>query len=280
MWSAKAAIAASIVVAFAVAPAWAEEQRGQQFAYFHTTNIFKTGLRGSQVIALTFDDGPSPHTPKILEALRRYNVPATFFIVGNMAKLYPDVLWEIAADGHLLANHSGSHKSLSRKRYGNNPELLIKELREVHDYIAPYMLPGDTLFFRAPYGAWRAARADTLNADPVLKHYIGPVFWDVGGATYVDDGWVIASADWDCWHRGWKAQTCAKGYLREIDRKGGGVVLMHSLVPRSAQLVDEVVPVLLEQGYHFVRLDQVHEFDRYRTPIEPSEPVIAMRGGQ
>ena len=105
-----------------------------------------------------------------------------------------------------------------------------------------------------------------LNADPVLKFYVGPIFWDEGGDTRVDsEGYVRASADWDCWHRHWTAETCAKGYLREIAGHDGGVVLMHCIHSRSGALVEAVVPTLQEHGYTFVRLDQLPEYDRYKT---------------
>ena len=267
---------AAILVA---APGAAGERREEQrFAYFQATNIFHAGLRGTHTVALTFDDGPGVNTPAVLDALKAHGIHATFFIVGNMAQAHPDILAEISAGGHLLANHTASHKRLTRKRFSRHPELLVNQIRKVNDLIAPYMHPGEKLFFRAPYGAWKAQHAAVLNADPVLKYYIGPIYWDAGGGTYVDgDGYVIASADWDCWHRGWSAETCAKGYLREIERKDGGVVLMHCISANAAALVDAVVPTLIEQGYKFVRLDEVKEFDQYRTPTEPAEPVVAMR---
>ena len=61
----------------------------------------------------------------------------------------------------------------------------------------------------------------------MLKKYVGPIFWDIGGEVRMSrDGYVLSAADWDCWHLDWSAHTCAKGYLREIRRKDGGVVLM------------------------------------------------------
>jgi peptidoglycan/xylan/chitin deacetylase (PgdA/CDA1 family) len=274
------AVVAGLVLAtcFTSAPAAAAE-KGRQFAYFQATNIFHAGLRGTHTVALTFDDGPNGYTPAVLDALKSYGIKATFFIVGGMAKAHPAVLAEVAAEGHLLANHSASHPALSRKKYRDHPELLIAQIRDVHDIIAPLMPADAKFFFRAPYGSWRAAHAAVLNADPVLKYYIGPIYWDAGGDTYVDDnGYVVSSADWDCWHRGWKAETCAKGYLREIDRRDGGVVLMHCIHSKSAELVNAVVPTLIQEGYKFVRLDEVKEYDQYQTPPAATEPVVAMRG--
>ena len=141
------------------------------------------------------------------------------------------------------------------------------ELRDVDDQIAPLMKPGDKLYFRAPYGAWKSAHAAILNADPRLRNYVGPIFWDIGGdITMSRDGYVMSAADWDCWHKDWSAQTCAKGYLREIRRKDGGVVLMHCIHVHSAELVAAVVPALIEEGYTFVRLDQMPEYRQYETP--------------
>ncbi len=64
---------------------------------------------------------------------------------------------------------------------------------------------------------------------------------------------------------GWSAYTCAKGYVREIRRKDG-VVLMHCIHLHSAELVREVVPALIEEGYKFVRLDQMPEYRQYEMP--------------
>ncbi|HEX3672686.1 MAG TPA: polysaccharide deacetylase family protein [Rhizomicrobium sp.] len=247
-------------------------------AYFQEKNIFHSGLRDTHTVALTFDDGPNANTPAVLDALKASNVKATFFIVGRMARAYPDILARIAAEGHLLGNHSATHPLLG-KRYITHPELLVDQIRQVDDEIRPLMPPGTTFYFRAPYGSWRSQHAAVLNADPVLRTYVGPVYWDEGGDIAMSsDGYVLSSADWDCWHRHWDADTCAKGYLREIRRKNGGVVLMHCIHRQSADLVAAVVPVLLEEGYSFVRLDQVPEYKQYETPAPGAAPVVAYGG--
>lgn len=116
-----------------------------------------------------------------------------------------------------------------------------------------------------------------LNRDPVLKAYVGPIYWDIGGQTRVDaHGYVLAAADWDCWERGWSVAACAKGYLREIEAKDGGVVLMHAIHPKAAALVKAIVPALEREGYRFVRLDAVKEYERYKAPPRTDEPAIAM----
>lgn len=251
----------------------------KRLAYFQEKNITHSGLRGTHAVALTFDDGPNAATLAVMSALKAQNVSATFFIVGRMAKAHPDILAEIEANGYQLANHSASHPLLGR-RYDRNPALLIAQIRGVHDLIAPLMKPGENFYFRAPYGAWRSAHAEILNADPVLRNYIGPIYWDAGGDISISkDGYILSSADWDCWHRKWDAQKCAKGYLREIRRKNGGVVLMHCINNKAGELVNAVVPALVEEGYRFVRIDQIPEYRQYETPGKPIEPVVANAGG-
>jgi peptidoglycan/xylan/chitin deacetylase (PgdA/CDA1 family) len=124
------------------------------------------------------------------------------------------------------------------KKFIAHPEMLLDQIRQVDDEISPLMPPGSKFYFRAPYGSWRSPHAAVLNADPVLKKYVGPIYWDEGGdITFSADGYVISAADWDCWHRKWDADTCAKGYMREIRRKNGGVVLMHCIHRQSGELV-------------------------------------------
>ena len=271
-----AALTLAAGLAWGTAQAEDATQKPVQMAWFQQHTIFHSGLIGAHTIALTFDDGPNARTRGVLAALRKANVKATFFIVGKMAKAHPDVLREIAADRHLLANHSATHPFLG-SGYDAQPERLIAEIKSANSEIAP-LQPADTqLFFRAPYGAWRFAHAEILNADPVLKRYVGPIYWDIGGDTRMDaQGYVMSAADWNCWRRHWPAQTCAKGYLREIRRRNGGIVLMHCIHLESGDLVAAVVTPLLQEGYRFVRLDQDPAYDRYKTPTEPQAPVVAV----
>ncbi len=256
----------------------ASAQDDGRIALFQPGNVFHSGLRDAHVVALTFDDGPNNNTIAVLDALKAMNVKATFFIVGMMARHYPDVLARIAAEGHLLANHSDTHPLLGR-RYDANPERLINQIRLVHNEIAPLMRPSDKFYFRAPFGSWRSAHAAILNADPILRNYIGPIYWDEGGdISMTRDGYVMSAADWACWSHHWAAATCAKGYIREIRRHDGGVVLMHCIGSKAGALVEAVVPALIEEGYRFARIDQVPEYKRYETPQPGTNSVVADTG--
>src|SRR5438105_7278368 len=74
-----------------------------------------TGLgRGSKQLALTFDDGPNdPHTLNLLEVLAKHNARATFFLIGRYVHQRPDIVREIAKQGHVIGNHTFSHPFLT-----------------------------------------------------------------------------------------------------------------------------------------------------------------------
>jgi peptidoglycan/xylan/chitin deacetylase (PgdA/CDA1 family) len=271
-----AVLAALFLGAPVVSAAAPDSDAGMQLAYLQAHSIVHAGLRGSHTVALTFDDGPNEETTRVLEVLDRYGIKATFFIVGRMAKSHPGILRDLARHGQLLANHTASHAKLDA-HYAARPKLLADQLREVHRLIAPLMKPDAALFFRAPYGTWKSANARILNRDPVLKYYVGPIYWDIGGVTAIDaNGYIRSSADWDCWDRGWSAKTCAKGYVRDIEAKDGGIVIMHCVQPQAADLLAAVIPQLQREGFKFVRLDQVKAYRKFKTPEPQFRPSIAM----
>ena len=133
-------LAAGLAAGLAGVPA----AQAQELALLQAKTIFHSGLTGTHTVALTFDDGPNANTETVLDALKTLNVKATFFIVGNMASGHPAVLARIAAEGHLLANHSATHPQLT-SRYDDNPQLLLNQWRNVDEQIAPLMKPGDKL---------------------------------------------------------------------------------------------------------------------------------------
>jgi peptidoglycan-N-acetylglucosamine deacetylase len=248
-------------------------------AYFQEDNIYRSGIQGTRQLALTFDDGPSAATASLLDVLAQHKIRATFFVVGSRVDFYPDVMERMKNDGHVIANHSFSHARLGR-RYSTHPEMLTTQIGTTNDAIAPFVRPGQGLYFRAPYGVWRQTHAEFLNQDPTLKHYVGPIYWDIGGdLSYDDEGRMRSAADWDCWSRDLTAAECGEGYLREIRRKKGGVVLMHDIRQRSVTMVAGLLPALLKDGYSFITLDELPEFEKYRTPLSQDVPVAVREEG-
>ncbi len=93
------------------------------------------GNRNKQDIAITFDDGPNPYfTKKILDILDSFNVKATFFVIGKRCLEYPEILKEIKQRGHLIGNHTFSHKNGDFEMCNNE---ITRIIGEASNYVRP-----------------------------------------------------------------------------------------------------------------------------------------------
>jgi peptidoglycan-N-acetylglucosamine deacetylase len=126
-------------------------------------------------IHLTFDDGPHPiATPLVLRELRAHNIQATFFLLGQNALKYPDLVQQIHADGHQIANHSFTHTNLVFK----NKMLLQDEIQRTKETLEK-SIGTHSSYFRPPYGYfdWQTLK--------VLREYgLICVLWDVDSKDY------------------------------------------------------------------------------------------------
>ena len=144
-------------------------------ANWPTSQIFgPTLLAGADPaeIALTYDDGPNdPYTPRPLEILHRYEVRATFFLIGRFVRQRPGIVRAIRSAGHLIGNHTMSHPVL----LWTSPRRAREELAGCNAAIED-ALGEPVRFFRPPHGA---RRPDILR----LAHELGltPVMWNVMG---------------------------------------------------------------------------------------------------
>ncbi|MGD9162788.1 MAG: polysaccharide deacetylase family protein, partial [Desulfobacteraceae bacterium] len=85
--------------------------------------IISRGLSGQMAVALTFDDGPDPlTTPMLLDLLEKYDVSATFFVIGERAQTYPYLIRKILQKGHTTGNHSFTHDTLVMFKGGRQIE--------------------------------------------------------------------------------------------------------------------------------------------------------------
>ena len=182
---------------------------------------------GPKVIALTIDDGPSPvYTPQILRLLDEYRVTATFSMIGLEVDAHPGMAREVAAAGHMIANHTWSHVNLVHLR----PAVVADQINRATGAIHTVTGRVPTLF-RAPYGAWSKA---------VLQHC-------------AQDG--MTPLDWSVDPRDWSRPGVAS-IVRNIMRntKTGSIILEHDGGGNRSQTVAAlkiVLPRLLAAGYHF-----------------------------
>ena len=103
-------------------------------------------------IAMTFDDGPHPRlTPRLLDMLKARSIRATFFLIGENAAEYPDIVRRIAAEGHEIGNHTWDHPQLTKL----NPAALREEIDRTSSTIAEITGKLPTVM-RPPYGATSA----------------------------------------------------------------------------------------------------------------------------
>lgn len=156
--------------------------------------------------ALTFDDGPNDaHTPALLELLSRYQVRASFFLIGNFVRQRPSLVREIRAAGHMVGNHTMTHPWLAFE----SPRRVREELATCNGAIEDTLGEG-VHFFRPPHGA---RRPDVLRAGRDLG--LTPVLWNAMGFD-----WKSISAEQIAAH-------LERGIVRNRRRKCGSNLLLH-----------------------------------------------------
>jgi peptidoglycan/xylan/chitin deacetylase (PgdA/CDA1 family) len=111
-------------------------------------NIIRQFKTNEKIVFLTFDDGPEyPYTPKVLDVLDKYNVKATFFVLGGNAKTYPELIKRMLKDGHNIGNHSTSHAYLKQK----SVSAIKQDIQRTDNILRSLNVPGP-IPFRSPFG--------------------------------------------------------------------------------------------------------------------------------
>lgn len=179
-----------------------------------------------KMIALTFDDGPGPYTDELIDGLEKLNAKASFFLVGEKIKSYPDTVAKIAGKGHLVGNHTYSHIKLTAL----SPDEIKKEIDKTNEEIKA--ITGEApQFFRPPFGRYNS---DTLN--------------------YVD----MISVRWSKDTIDWKYEDEERLYRYLIKNAGDGeIFLMHDVEKTTVKGVLRAIETLQKQGYKFVRADEL-----------------------
>ena len=195
-------------------------------------NGFSHGAREGKRIALSFDDGPHPTlTPHILNILDKYNITATFFMIGCNVENYPDVAKAVYQRGHEIGNHTFSHphmKSLTQ-------EMLRNEVLKTEQILKQNGISRPKLF-RPPEGFRSTEQVNTLRS--------------LGYQTII---WSLDTHDW----QGRAAGEIVSSVLSGV--QGGDILLFHdyTLKQNTITALEQLIPKLLKDGYEFVTVSDL-----------------------
>lgn len=179
------------------------------------------------IVALSFDDGPSVNTASIIETLTSYGAHATFFMVGDNVKMYPERVKMVYDAGCEVGNHTVNHKDLKKL----SKEEIKKEIEDNQANINAALGITISSPVRPPYG--------NVN-DSVREVCQHPMF-----------NWSVDTLDW-------KSRN-ADAVFEEVKKstKDGSIILMHDLYASTAEAVKQVVPWLIEQGYQICSVSEM-----------------------
>lgn len=203
--------------------------------FFKSLNHIKTS---DKIIALTFDDGPNPTiTPQLLQLLDKYNVKATFFLIGKNIKDNKDVLAQMMKNGHLLGNHSFSHH-LFFDLFSS--EKMAAEIKATNVEIEKACGKTPKLF-RPPYGV----------TNPALKKAIEKT-------EMISAGWSLRSFD---------TMNSKEKVLKKLKRKtkAGDVVLFHDTDGKILAIMEEYLSWLEAHQFKVVSLESLFKISAYEV---------------
>ena len=221
-------------------------------------NIRRSG-DAPRELALTFDDGPDPQwTPQILDILRRHHVPATFFMVGDMAAAHPDLVRRIFDEGHEIGNHSFTHPNMAHV----SQEQVRLELTATERALQSTIGRSTTLF-RPPYNA---------DSEPGTFGEIMPIAV-ASTMGYVTAGESIDPEDWDLQRigpdgrrRDLTSTDIVNSVLANVNR--GHAILLHDAGgdrSRTVAALEPLIVALQARGYRLVTMGELEGHSRAAT---------------
>lgn len=184
--------------------------------------------KNKKMVALTYDDGPSIYTPRILKTLKENNSVATFFVVGNRVPMYSDTVKKAYDMGCEIGNHTYEHKSLPNLSETEVKRQISKTNKEVKKAI------GEKPVIMRPTGG-----ATNNN----IKKWVG----------MPSIIWSIDTLDWKTRN----ADSTKRAVLDHV--KDGDIVLMHDLYSATATASETIIPELVRRGYQLVTVSELAE---------------------
>jgi peptidoglycan/xylan/chitin deacetylase (PgdA/CDA1 family) len=201
-----------------------------------------SGIDCAQVacVALTFDDGPSAHTPALLDKLKELGVKVTFFNTGVNSKNKPDLVKREVDEGHLIGGHSWNHADMQKA----SPADACADADRTAQAMASAVGFEPTLL-RPPFGSWN---------DAILNQCVGKTFvlWDV---------------DTEDWATHDPVRITAHAL---DDPKPGSIILMHDTVLENIDALPGIVSGLKEKGFQLVTVAEL-----FNPPLAPGQAVYS-----
>lgn len=178
-------------------------------------------------IAFTFDDGPHPvWTEKLLDGLKARGIRATFFVIGQSAEEYPELIQRMISDGNQVGNHTYSHVQLT----ACGMDQAIEEIKKTQEAI--YQAAGfSPEYIRPPFGSWN----ETLQNETSLE----TVLWDVDPYD-----WKVQNTD-----------AIVKSILNQTE--DGSIILLHDVYETSVEAALKAADIFIERGYRFCTVDEI-----------------------
>jgi len=187
------------------------------------------------MIALTFDDGPSEQTDRILNVLAQYGGKATFCVQGINVEKYADIVKRAVAEGHEIASHTWNHKKLTDLSDANVRSQLTRTSDIVREVTGGY----EIRVLRPPYGSTnKRVRNICADLNLVIAH------------------WQVDTLDWE-------TRSSSKTYRAIIKgAKNGTIILCHDLYSSTASAIEKAVPELVAKGYQLVTVSELLSFHK------------------
>lgn len=196
-------------------------------------------------VALTFDDGPSSFTDRLLDCLEKNKAKATFFMVGKEIEYFSEEVKRMEKLGCELGNHTYSHADLTTL----SPEEVSAELSAVDTLLKDLTGQGASVI-RPPYGAVSSTVKQTAGAPMIL--------------------WSIDTLDWESQD----PEQITETVLSQV--KDGSIILMHDIFSTSVDAVEILIPKLAEEGYQFLTVHELAE--KKKTDLQPGNVYSQLEG--
>ncbi len=183
-----------------------------------------------KAVALTFDDGPSrANDSQIVKTLEKYNAHATFFVLGDRARVDGDIMQMYVAAGCEIGSHSWNHPQLSKLKW----DRVERQLNRTNKIVSKLVDGYEIKLLRPPYGSISKKMRKKLDMPMIL--------------------WSLDTMDW-------KSRNSTKIFKKVKKKvKDGDIILMHNIYGSTAEAVEKIVPWLQDQGYDVLTVTELME---------------------